>query len=113
MPSHLTPGVYEPETLKIMVDAFDRAWKEFRHTPRNAEAKLVRNLMACAIIGALDAGAVESTILVDKALRAARAAILGDREAPARRNRADPQPRARVSAPASHLQSALDFAECV
>ncbi|THD42558.1 MAG: hypothetical protein E7774_15330 [Bradyrhizobium sp.] len=80
MPSHLTPGVYEPEALKIMGDAFDRAWKEFRPRTRNAE--LVRNLMACAIIEAVDAGAMESTILVDKALHAVRAAISEDREAP-------------------------------
>lgn len=79
MPSHLTRGVYEPETLKVMVDAFDQAWKEFRRTPRNAE--LVRNLMACAIVEAVDAGAVESTILVDKALEAVKAAILEHCEA--------------------------------
>lgn len=79
MPSRLTPRVYEPETLKIMVEAFDRGWKEFRRAPRNAE--LVRNLMACAIIEAVDAGAVESNILVDKALHAVGAAILEDRQA--------------------------------
>ncbi len=79
MPSHLTPGVYEPETLKIMVDAFDQAWKEFRPGPRSPE--VVRNLMARAIIEAVDAGAIESTILIDKALHAARAAILVDRQA--------------------------------
>jgi hypothetical protein len=112
MPSHLTPGVYEPETLKIMVDAFDQAWKEFRRGPRNPE--LVRNLMACAIIEAVDAGAIESTILIDKALHAVRAAILEDRQAlrPASvaqiANRTPEYPRPRHAD-----KAAFDFAECV
>jgi hypothetical protein len=103
MPSHLTPGVYEPETLKIMVDALDRAWKELKRRPRAAE--LARNLMACAIVEAVDAGVVDSTILVDKALHAVRAMISEDRHA-ADRTPAFPRPR--------HTDKAvLPFAECV
>jgi hypothetical protein len=77
---HLTPGVYEPEILKVMGDTFDRAWQEFKPRPNNAE--LARNLMASAIIEAVEAGAVGPTILVDRALRALRAAIFEDRETP-------------------------------
>jgi hypothetical protein len=113
MPSHLMPGVYEPETLIIMSDAFDRACKEFKRTPRNAE--MVRNLMACAIIEAVNAGAIESTTLVDKALRAlARAAISEDCEAPrpaALAQMVNSLPE--YLRPRRTDKAALDFAQCL
>ena len=112
MPSHLTPGVYEPETLKIMVDALDRAWKELKRKPRAAE--LVRNLMARAIIEAVDAGVVDSTTLVDRTLHAVRAMILEDRQA------ARPAAMAQIAdrtpefpRPRHSDKAALDFVECV
>jgi hypothetical protein len=108
MSSHLNPGVYEPETLKIMVQAFDRCWNEFRHTSRNTA--IVRNLMACAIVEAVEAGAVESNILVDKALRAVEAAILHQDARPAATeqiaNLTPEYPRPRHTD-----KAALDFAE--
>jgi hypothetical protein len=79
MSSHKTPGAYEPEILKVMGEAFDRAWEEFRAGPKYDE--LSRFLIARAIIQAVEAGAVEATILVDTATRALRAALGEDREA--------------------------------
>ena len=76
MSSHHTPGVYDPDILKVMGDAFDRAWKEFKPKPNNAEPS--RFLMARAIIQAVNAGSVEASILVDKATRALRAEIGAD-----------------------------------
>jgi hypothetical protein len=57
----------------------DMAWKMFEPTPKNAETG--RRLMASAIIRAIEAGVVEPTILVDKAVRALRAAIREEHEA--------------------------------
>ncbi len=79
MSSHHMQGVYAPEILKVMGDALDRAWKEFKPRPKNAE--LARLLMTSAIIDAVEAGAAEATILADKATRALSAAIGEDREA--------------------------------
>jgi hypothetical protein len=79
MSSHHTPGVYDAEILRIMGEAFDRAWSGVKPSPKNAEAS--RFLMARAIIQAVDAGAAEATILADKATRALSAAIGEDREA--------------------------------
>ena len=78
MHSHPTPGAYEPAILKVMGDALDTAWKEFKPKPKDAE--LARRLMAIAIIKAVRTGAIEPTTLVGSAIRALRAAIWEDRE---------------------------------
>jgi len=62
-----------------MSDAFDRAWSAFKPKPENAE--LSRLLMARAIIEAVEAGAIEASVLVDKATRALTAALGEDGEA--------------------------------
>jgi hypothetical protein len=77
--SDFTPGVYYPELLRTMGGALDAAWQTFKPTPKDTE--LARVLMAKAIIEATDAGVRKHEFLVDKAVRALRAAIKADREA--------------------------------
>jgi hypothetical protein len=103
--SHLTSGVYDPEILKEMGDAFDTAWKKFKPVPKNAA--LARTVMASGIIEAVEAGESEPATFVDRATRALRAAIKEDPEAlnavAARRTRRNCLPLAR---PGTLLQSA-------
>lgn len=65
MPSRFTSGAYGPELVKIMSEAFERAWDDFAPRPKN-EA-LARSLMASAIIEAVEAGDQELDSLVRKA----------------------------------------------
>jgi hypothetical protein len=103
--SHVTSGVYYPEILKEMGDAFDTAWKKFKPAPKNTE--LARSLIASAIIEAVEAGESEPATFVGKATRALRAAIKEDPEAlnavAARRTRRNRLPLER---PGTLLQSA-------
>jgi hypothetical protein len=54
MPSRFTSGAYDPELVKEMSQAFDRAWGDFAPRPKNEE--LARSLMASAIIETVEAG---------------------------------------------------------
>jgi hypothetical protein len=79
MLSYLTSGVYGPEILKVMGDAFDTAWKKFNPVPKNTE--LARILMASAIVEAAEAGELRPAIFVDRATRTLGAAVKDDPEA--------------------------------
>lgn len=65
MPSRFTSGAYEPERVKVMSDAFERAWGDFAPRPKNEN--LARSLMASAIVEAVEAGDLDHASLVRKA----------------------------------------------
>ena len=65
MPSRFTSGAYDPELVKIMSQALDRAWGDFEPRPKNQD--LARSLMASAIIEAIEAGEHEEDALLRKA----------------------------------------------
>jgi hypothetical protein len=65
VPSQFASGAYGPELVKVMSDAFDRAWDDFAPRPKN-EA-LARSLMASAIVEAIEAGDRDHDSLVRKA----------------------------------------------
>jgi hypothetical protein len=63
--SRFTSGAYGPELVKVMSDAFDRAWSDFAPRPKNET--LAKSLMASAIIEALESGDRDEASLVRKA----------------------------------------------
>ena len=65
MPSRFTSSAYSPELVKVMSDAFDRAWDDFAPRPKNAT--LARSLMASAIVEAVEAGDRDHASLIRKA----------------------------------------------
>jgi hypothetical protein len=72
-------GIYYPEMLRVMGDALDAAWKEFKPTPKNED--LARLVMASAIIEGIEAGKRDHDVLVRKATVTLMAAIKIDPEA--------------------------------
>jgi hypothetical protein len=58
-------GAYGPEAVKVMSEAFDRAWVDFAPRPKNEG--LARSLMASAVIEAVEAGDRDQASLVRKA----------------------------------------------
>lgn len=72
-------GIYYPEMLRVMGDALDAAWREFKPTPKNED--LARLVMASAIIEGIEAGKRDHDVLVRKATVTLMAAIKIDPEA--------------------------------
>jgi hypothetical protein len=72
-------GVYYPEIVRMMGNALDAAWKEFKPTPKNGD--LARRVMASAIIEGIEAGKRDHDVLVRKATVTLMAAIRVDPEA--------------------------------
>ena len=73
MASRFNSGLYEPELVKIMGQALDDAWATFNPPPRNTD--LARQMLATAIIDAVDAGSCEPTALTRQAIKALKAAL--------------------------------------
>jgi hypothetical protein len=72
MPERFTSGLYWPELVKIMSEAFDLALAHFELPTRAA-----KKLLADAIIEGVDAGEREPAALADRATNALRRAIEG------------------------------------
>jgi hypothetical protein len=52
MPSRFTSGLYDPTLVNLMCAALEAAWSEYQSLPGNAD--LARQIMATAIIEAVD-----------------------------------------------------------
>jgi hypothetical protein len=78
MLSHPTSSAYEPELVKTMSDAFERAWGDFAPRPRNE--RLAKSLMAGAIVETVEAGNRKPDDLVRSATLALIEAIKIDSE---------------------------------
>jgi hypothetical protein len=65
-------GLYWPELVKLMTEAFDLALADFEAPPPAA-----KKLLADAIIEGVDAGEREPSVLADRATIALRRAIEG------------------------------------
>jgi hypothetical protein len=72
MPERFESRRYDPELIKLMKVALERAWDKVRNPPKSAE--LARLVLASAIIDAVDAGVRECEQLAAKALAALAAA---------------------------------------
>jgi hypothetical protein len=79
MPSRFTSGAYEPELVKEMSDAFERAWSDF--APRPKDERLAKWLMATAIVEAVELGTRGHEELVRRATVALMTAVKVDPEA--------------------------------
>ena len=60
------PGVFEPEVVGVMGDAYERALASFDTVP----AKTVREIIAGRIIGLAQKGERDPSVLCEKALEA-------------------------------------------
>jgi hypothetical protein len=76
MPSRFTSGSYEPELIKEMSDAFERAWADFAPRPKNE--RLAKRLMATAIVESVELGTRDHETLVRRATVALMTAIKAD-----------------------------------
>jgi hypothetical protein len=68
MPSRFTSGLYDPTLVNLMSAALEAAWSECQRVPGNAD--LARQIMASAIIAAVDIDERSPEALAGVALRA-------------------------------------------
>jgi hypothetical protein len=73
MPSRFSSGVYDPALVKVMGEALEGAWSQVHPQPRNVD--LARQVLAGAIIEAVDAGERGSEVLIAAAAVALEAAM--------------------------------------
>jgi hypothetical protein len=73
MPSRFTSGVYDPALVNLMSAALEAAWSKYDRLPSNAD--LARQIMATAIIAAVDVNQRSSELLVAAAIRALDEAV--------------------------------------
>jgi hypothetical protein len=76
MRSRFASGVYGPELVAVMAEAFEAAWAKFEPPPKNVD--LARQFLASAIIEAVESGAREPKVLAARAVRVLDAAIHRD-----------------------------------
>jgi hypothetical protein len=76
MPSRFSSGLYGQDVFKLMVDALDAALAKFDPPPKNVD--LGRQLLASAIIEAVEDDARERDVLTERAVRALDEAIHRD-----------------------------------
>lgn len=76
MPARFTSGVYGPEIVRLMTDALEAAWSKHNGPPHNTD--LARQIMATAIIEAVDKDKRSSEALVAAAIRALDDAMESD-----------------------------------
>jgi hypothetical protein len=79
MPERFASDAYNPETTKLMGEAFEKAWADFQPRPKNES--LARSLMATAIIEAVAAGVVGRDALTRAATVGLMSAIKADPDA--------------------------------
>jgi hypothetical protein len=66
MPTRFESVAYGPELTALMRDAFDEAWLKF--ADHVSDTNLTRNLLASAIIDAIDAGIRDHDAIVSHAV---------------------------------------------
>jgi hypothetical protein len=68
MPSRFTSGLYDPALVRLMSVGLEAAWSKYSRLPGNTD--LARQIMASAIIAAVDANERSPEALIAVAVRA-------------------------------------------
>jgi hypothetical protein len=66
MPERLESEVYQPETTRLMKEAFDEAWPSVKTIDH--DSALTRKLLASAIVDQINAGVRDRETIVARAL---------------------------------------------
>ena len=62
------PHAFDPETVRMLCEALDEAWRNVQSTPNNSHNDVAREALAKCIIDAAKEGETDRHKLIDKAL---------------------------------------------